>query len=86
MYVNQYETTNVYDLGLIQFKDEILHHALVREHLRNTLLAMVAQERRGEIVDRYVILCVRTVFSQVSAFQRCCQEHLQDADGSGYWE
>lgn len=50
--MHQCETTNVYDLGLIQFKDEILHHQLVREHLRNTLLAMVAQERRGEIVDR----------------------------------
>ena len=52
MYVHQYETVSVYDLGLIQYKDEVLHHPLVREHLRNTLLAMVAQERRGEIVDR----------------------------------
>jgi cullin 3 len=52
--VHQSETTNVYDLGLILFKDEILHHQLVTEHLRNTLLAMVAQERRGEIVDRCV--------------------------------
>ena len=55
--MHQCETTNVYDLGLIQFKDEILHHQLVREHLKNTLLAMVAQERRGEIVDRYVKSC-----------------------------
>ncbi len=52
MYVHQYETVNVYDLGLIQYKDEVLHHPLVREHLRNTLLAMIAQERRGEIVER----------------------------------
>ena len=54
MYVHQCETISVYDLGLFQFKDEILHHQLVREHLRNTLLAMIGQERRGEIVDRYV--------------------------------
>ena len=53
MYVHQYETVNVYDLGLIQYKDEVLHHPLVREHLRNTLLAMIAQERKGEIVERY---------------------------------
>ena len=52
MYVQQYETINVYDLGLIQYKDEVLHHPLVREHLKTTLLSMVAQERRGEIVDR----------------------------------
>ena len=59
--MNQCETTSVYDLGLIQFKDEILHHQLVREHLRNTLLAMVAQERRGEIVDRFVFLFDRVI-------------------------
>ena len=54
MYVNQNEAVNVYDLGLLLYRDEVLHHPLIREHLRTTLLAMVAQERRGEIVDRCV--------------------------------
>ena len=53
MYVNQNEAVNVYDLGLMLFRDEVLHHSLIRERLKTTLLAMVAQERRGEIVDRY---------------------------------
>ena len=52
MYVHGNEAVNVYDLGLLLFRDEVLHHPNVREHLRTTLLSMVAQERRGEIVDR----------------------------------
>ena len=52
MYVHGNEAVNVYDLGLLLFRDEVLHHHNVREHLRTTLLSMVAQERRGEIVDR----------------------------------
>ena len=51
--MNQNEAVNVYDLGLMLFRDEVLHHCLIRERLKTTLLAMVAQERRGEIVDRY---------------------------------
>lgn len=51
--MNQNEAVNVYDLGLMLFRDEVLHHSLIRERLKTTLLAMVAQERRGEIVDRY---------------------------------
>ena len=52
VYVHGNEAVNVYDLGLLLFRDEVLHHPHAREHLRTTLLAMVAQERRGEMVDR----------------------------------
>ncbi len=52
VYVTQNEEVTVYDLGLTLFRDEVVHHSLVKEHLQSTLLAMVAQERRGEIVDR----------------------------------
>ena len=51
---------NVYDLGLLLFRDEVLHHPRVKEHLRSTLLSMVAQERRGEIGDR----CVGVVYRE----------------------
>ncbi len=54
MYVTQNEEVTVYDLGLTLFRDEVVHHSLVKEHLQSTLLAMVAQERRGEIVDRCI--------------------------------
>ena len=55
--MNQNEEVTVYDLGLSLFRDEVVHHSLVKEHLKTTLLAMVAQERRGEIVDRFVCVC-----------------------------
>lgn len=67
MYVNQNEAVNVYDLGLMLFRDEVLHHSLIRERLKTTLLAMVAQERRGEIVDRYsTSVCEREEGDRIS--------------------
>ena len=43
---------NVYDLGLLLFRDEVVHHGSVRAHLRRTLLEMVLMERKGEMADR----------------------------------
>ena len=45
---------NVYDLGLLLFRDEVVHHGSIREHLRRTLLEMVLMERKGEMADRSV--------------------------------
>ena len=45
----------MYDLGLLLFRDEVVHHTTVREHLRRTLLEMVLMERKGEMADRYNI-------------------------------
>jgi cullin 3 len=39
-------------LGLIIFRDQVVRHPTIRDHLRATLLDMVAKERRGEVVDR----------------------------------
>ena len=43
---------DVYGLGLLLFRDCILHHPAVSLALRTSLLDMVAQERRGEKSDR----------------------------------
>ena len=48
---------NVYDLGLLLFRDEVVHHTTVREHLRRTLLEMVLMERKGEMADRSALCC-----------------------------
>ncbi|KAF6040014.1 CUL3 [Bugula neritina] len=52
VYVQQHEVENVYNLGLIIFRDHVIHHHHIREKLTSTLLDMVAKERRGEVVDR----------------------------------
>ncbi|XP_011310038.1 cullin-3 [Fopius arisanus] len=55
VYVQQNEVDNVYNLGLIIFRDQVVRYGCVRDHLRETLLGMVARERRGEVVDRMAI-------------------------------
>ncbi|KAF7991879.1 hypothetical protein HCN44_010680 [Aphidius gifuensis] len=55
VYVQQNSVDNVYNLGLIIFRDQVVRYGCVRDHLRETLLGMVSRERRGEVVDRMAI-------------------------------
>lgn len=55
VYVQQNSVDNVYNLGLIIFRDQVVRYGCVRDHLRETLLDMVARERKGEVVDRIAI-------------------------------
>ena len=52
VYVQQNNVDNVYNLGLKIFRDEVVRYQTINEHLRHTLLDMVAKERKGEVVDR----------------------------------
>ncbi|XP_064614961.1 cullin-3-like [Liolophura sinensis] len=52
VYVQQNSVDNVYNLGLMIFRDQVVRNPVIRDHLRTTLLDMVAKERRGEVVDR----------------------------------
>jgi len=55
VYVQQNNVDNVYNLGLIIFRDQVVRYGGIRDHLRLTLLEMVVRERRGEKVDRTAI-------------------------------
>ncbi|XP_032830819.1 cullin-3 isoform X2 [Petromyzon marinus] len=55
VYVLQNNVENVYNLGLIIFRDQVVRYGNIRDHLRQTLLDMIARERRGEVVDRGAI-------------------------------
>ncbi|KAB7500154.1 Cullin-3 [Armadillidium nasatum] len=55
VYVLQNSVDNVYNLGLIIFRDQVVRYGCIRDHLRETLLDMVMRERKGEIVDRLAI-------------------------------
>ncbi|ESN98219.1 hypothetical protein HELRODRAFT_84693 [Helobdella robusta] len=52
VYVQQNNVDNVYNLGLMIFRDQIIRYPPIHQHLRETLLSMVAKERKGEVVDR----------------------------------
>ncbi len=55
VYVQQYNVDPVYSLGLILFRDTIIRHPQIRDHLKQTLLDMIGKERRGELTDRMAI-------------------------------
>lgn len=52
VYVSGQKLEPVYNLGLILFRDNVVRYAPIRDHLRQTLLDMVAKERRGEVVEK----------------------------------
>ncbi|XP_026689057.1 cullin-3-like [Diaphorina citri] len=55
VYVQQNDVDNVYNLGLIIFRDQVVRYGCIRDHLRDTLLGQVVKERKGEVVDRIAI-------------------------------
>jgi len=55
VYVQQNNCENVYNLGLVIFRDKIVRYGCIGNHLRITLLDMIAKERRGEVIDRGAI-------------------------------
>lgn len=55
VYVQQNDVDNVYNLGLIVFRDQVVRYGGIRDHLRETLLGLVMRERKGEVVDRMSI-------------------------------
>ncbi|CAF3577023.1 unnamed protein product [Rotaria sordida] len=52
VYVSGQKLEPVYNLGLILFRDNVVRYTPIRDYLRQTLLDMVAKERRGEVVEK----------------------------------
>lgn len=55
VYVKNNEVDSVYNLGLVLFRDIVVRHERIRDHLRETLLSMVMKERNGEVIDRIAL-------------------------------
>jgi cullin 3 len=55
VYVQQNNCENVYNLGLILFRDKVVRYGGINSHLQKTLLDMIMKERRGEVIDRLAI-------------------------------
>ena len=64
VYVQQNSCENVYNLGLILFRDKVVRHDSINNHLRITLLDMIMRERKGEVIDR-------------PAVKNACQVHFK---------
>ncbi|CAK9296805.1 unnamed protein product [Gordionus sp. m RMFG-2023] len=55
VYVQQNNVDNVYNLGLIIFRDIIIKYPQLHDFLKNTLLDNIMKERKGEIINRIAI-------------------------------
>ena len=55
VYVQQNNCENVYNLGLMLFRDKVVRYGMVSNHLRQTLLDLIMKERRGEVIDRTAV-------------------------------
>ncbi|KFM81912.1 Cullin-3-A, partial [Stegodyphus mimosarum] len=74
VYVQQNNVDNVYNLGLIIFRDQVVRYGCIRDHLRETLLDMVMRERRGEVVDRLAIKNACQMLMVLGIDSRCVYE------------
>jgi len=78
IYVQQNSVENVYNLGLMIFRNEIIREPRIHCHLRETLLSMVAKERRGEVVDRSSIKNACQMLMVLGIDSRAiCEEDLE---------
>ncbi|ALC39739.1 Cul-4 [Drosophila busckii] len=55
VYVQQRGVDNVYNLGLIFFRDQVVRHSEIQKALREKLLGMVMEERHGEAINHLAI-------------------------------
>ncbi|KAF2077580.1 hypothetical protein CYY_001121 [Polysphondylium violaceum] len=54
-YVEQNKVHSVFELGLILFRDNVVHAPQIKDRLLKTLLSLVQKERAGEVIDRILI-------------------------------
>ncbi|XP_030383867.1 cullin-3 isoform X2 [Scaptodrosophila lebanonensis] len=55
VYVQQKDVDNVYNLGLILFRDQVVRFSEIQKALREKLLGMVMEERHGEAINHLAI-------------------------------
>ncbi|OQV20790.1 Cullin-3-B [Hypsibius exemplaris] len=65
---------SVYTMGLILFRDTVLHYGQVRDKLQRTLLELISQERNGAVVDQPTIRSVCTMLMELGGGTRLVYE------------
>jgi cullin 3 len=76
IYVQQCSVDNVYNVGLNLFRDHVINHPLIRDHLRSTLLSQVAMERHGELIEAHWIKNVCQMLVQLGIDKRTVYEEI----------
>lgn len=76
IYVTQCGVDNVYNVGLNLFRDHVINHPSIRDHLRHTLLTQVTMERRGEYIESHWIKNVCQMLVQLGVEKRAVYEEI----------
>lgn len=79
IYVQQCNVDNVYNVGLNLFRDHVINHPSIRDHLRHTLLMQVTLERRGEYIEAHWIKNVCQMLVQLGIDRRSVYEEIFEA-------
>lgn len=76
IYVQSCGVDNVYNVGLNLFRDHVINHPRIKDHLRNTLLTQVTIERRGEYIEAHWIKNVCQMLVQLGIDKRTVYEEI----------
>lgn len=76
IYVQQCNVDNVYNVGLNLFRDHVINHPNIRDHLRTTLLSQVTLERSGECIEASRIKNVCQMLVQLGVERRTVYEEI----------
>lgn len=76
IYLQNCNVDNVYNVGLNLFRDHVINHIHIRDHLRNTLLTQVSLERRGEYIEAHWIKNVCQMLTQLGIDKRTVYEEI----------
>lgn len=52
IYAKNHGMDSVFTIGVTLFQEQVLGHSTIKNHLQQTLLNMIDQDRNGELVDR----------------------------------
>jgi cullin 3 len=74
VYVMHHHVPPVYDLGLIQFRDNVARQAKIKPRLLKMMLDLVLRERRGEMVERGVLRSLTQMMVDVGVNSRAVYE------------
>ncbi|UXI20421.1 synapsin [Sarcoptes scabiei] len=89
VYVSQNNVDNVYNLGLILFRDNVVRHSLIRDQIRETLLDMVMRERNGEYIDRLAVkntcqMLIHLGISHRAVYEEDFEQHFLEKSAEFY--
>eukprot|EP01111_Echinosteliopsis_oligospora_P008697 TRINITY_DN2462_c0_g1_i1.p1 TRINITY_DN2462_c0_g1~~TRINITY_DN2462_c0_g1_i1.p1 ORF type:complete len:745 (-),score=221.56 TRINITY_DN2462_c0_g1_i1:110-2344(-) len=74
VYVPNNNVKNVYDLGLVLFKQTVANHEKIKDRLLATLLTLIRSERASEVIDRSMVKSITQMLMDLGINSRSVYE------------